>query len=157
MTNIVIITVGKLDKQQWKLAAQDYLKRLNFYAKLTIHNINDETSNNIFNNIKKETKKIDVFLEKYFNYESFLLDINSNLISSEDLSKIIINNQEYKENKLLFIIGGSNGVDSNLKLNNKIKKISFGKITLPHQLCFVVLLEQIYRAFQIINKTPYHK
>lgn len=70
---------------------------------------------------------------------------------------MINKNQIYQQGKIGFIIGGSNGVAQILKDNINLIKISFGKITLPHQLCYVVLLEQIYRSLQILNNESYHK
>ncbi|MDQ7983000.1 MAG: 23S rRNA (pseudouridine(1915)-N(3))-methyltransferase RlmH [Spiroplasma sp.] len=158
MLNIIIIAVGKLDKNYWNLAFQEYYKRLNSYAKITIHTINEITTNkNLEINLKLESNKINLLLTKYSDYQSFLLDLTGALISSEDLAKIIISNQNFHQGKLLFIIGGSNGVASDIKDNPKIKKLAFGRITLLHQLAQVILIEQIYRSMQIINNKPYHK
>lgn len=158
MLDIVLVCIGKIDKQYWKLPFQEYYKRLSNHAKITIHSINEiNADKNIAVNLKLEAEKIKVFLTKYSNYQLFLLDLTGKLISSEDLAKIIIENQNFYQSKLLFIIGGSNGVSQELKDNLKIKKLAFGKITLLHQLAQVILLEQLYRALQIINNTPYHK
>lgn len=91
------------------------------------------------------------------DYQWFLLDLLGNLISSEQLSQIISKNQTYQQGKIGFIIGGSNGVTQALKDNSNLIKILFDKITLPHQLCYVVLLEQIYRSLQILDNQSYHK
>lgn len=158
MLNIIIIAIGKLDKNYWNLAFQEYHKRLKSNAKITIHSINEITDNkNINTNLKLEATKIKPLLTKYSDYQHFLLDLNGDLITSEDLAKMIIRNQNYHQGKLLFIIGGSNGVDSEIKTNPKIKKLAFGRITLLHQLAQVILIEQLYRAIQIINNKPYHK
>lgn len=158
MLSIVIICVGKIDKQYWKLAFQEYYKRLKNNAKVTIHSINEINANkNIDINLKLEGDKINDFLSKYVDYQQFLLDLTGELVTSEDLAKIVIKNQNFYQGKLLFIIGSSNGVSQEFKSNKKIKKISFGRITLLHQLAQVILLEQLYRALQIINNKPYHK
>ncbi|MGL5268150.1 MAG: 23S rRNA (pseudouridine(1915)-N(3))-methyltransferase RlmH [Spiroplasma sp.] len=158
MLSIVIISVGKLDKQYWKLAYQEYYKRLQYNAKITVHNINEiNTNKNIAINLKLEFDKINNLLFKYLDYQHFLLDLTGKLISSEDLAQIIIQNQNFNQGKLLFIIGGSNGVSQELKNNSKIKKLAFSRITLLHQLAQVILLEQLYRALQIIDSRPYHK
>lgn len=158
MLNIVIISVGKIDKEYWKLAFQEYYKRLQNNTKITIHTINEINSNkNIKVNLKLEAEKINDLLLKYFDYQQFLLDLTGELISSEDLAKIIIKNQNFYQGKILFIIGGSNGVSQEFKNTQKIKKLSFGRITLLHQVAQVILLEQLYRALQIINNKPYHK
>lgn len=158
MLNIIIIAVGKLDKNYWNLAFQEYYKRLKSSAKITIHILNEITINkNIDINLKLEANKINLLLNKYSEYQFFLLDLNGDLITSEELAKIITTNQNFNQGKLLFIIGGSNGVASEIKHNSKIRKLAFGRITLLHQLAQVVLIEQLYRAIQIINNKPYHK
>lgn len=158
MINIVVICVGKLDKQYWRLAFQEYYKRLQYNVKLTVHNINEiNVDKNIVVNLKLEYEKINNLLSKYSDYQHFLLDLTGKMISSEDLAQIIIQNQNFNQGKLLFIIGGSNGVSQELKNSLTIKKIAFGRITLLHQLAQVILLEQLYRALQIIDSKPYHK
>lgn len=158
MLSIIVICVGKLDQQYWKLAFQEYYKRLQYNAKLIVHNINEiNVDKNIVVNLKLEYEKINNLLSKYSDYQHFLLDLTGKMISSEDLAQIIIQNQNFNQGKLLFIIGGSNGVSQELKDSLKIKKLAFGRITLLHQLAQVILLEQLYRALQIIDSKPYHK
>ncbi|MBE4704145.1 23S rRNA (pseudouridine(1915)-N(3))-methyltransferase RlmH [Spiroplasma platyhelix] len=158
MLDIVIICVGKIDKQYWKSAYQEYYQRLQNNAKVKVHIIDEiNLDKNINVNLKLESEKINDLLFKYTDYQSFLLDLTGQLISSEELAEMIIKNQNYYQGKLLFIIGGSNGVSQELKNNQKIKKLAFGRITLLHQLAQVILLEQLYRALQIINHKPYHK
>ncbi|MCL8210212.1 23S rRNA (pseudouridine(1915)-N(3))-methyltransferase RlmH [Spiroplasma attinicola] len=158
MLNIIIIAVGKLDTNYWSSAFQEYYKRLKNSAKITTHTINEITTNkNIAINLKLEAIKINLLLDKYHDYQSFLLDLNGDLITSEELAKIIITNQNFHQGKLLFIIGSSNGVATEIKNNSKIRKLAFGRITLLHQLAQVILIEQLYRAVQIINNKPYHK
>lgn len=158
MLEVVIICVGKVDKPYWKAAYQEYLKRLQNIVKVKIHTIDEinvDKNNKI--NLKLECEKISTLLAKYSHHQSFLLDLTGQLISSEDLAQIIIKNQNFYQGKLLFIIGGSDGVSQELKDNQQIKKLAFGCITLLHQLAQIILLEQLYRALQIINHQPYHK
>ena len=158
MLNIIIIAVGKLDTNYWNLAFQEYYKRLKNTTKITILTINEITTNkNIAINLKLEANKINLLLAKYFDYQTFLLDLNGDLITSEELAKIVTTNQNFYQGKLLFIIGGSNGGASEIKDNTKIRKLAFGRITLLHQLAQVILIEQLYRALQIINHKSYHK
>lgn len=158
MLDIIIICVGKIDKQYWKLPFQEYYQRLQNSAKIKIHQINEiNHDKNVSVNLKLEAQKINQLLNKYPNYQPFLLDLTGQLISSEELAAMIVKNQNFNQGKLLFIIGGSNGVSQELKENQKIKKLAFGKITLLHELAQVILLEQLYRALQIINHKPYHK
>ena len=156
MLNIVVICIGKIDRQYWKLAFEEYYKRLQINNKLNVITINEiNLTKNVTVNLKLEAEKINALLVKYLDYQSFLLDLTGKLISSEDLAGIIIKNQNFHQGKLLFIIGGSNGVSDEIK--TKMQKLAFGRITLLHQLAQVILLEQLYRALQIINNQPYHK
>ncbi|WP_308149929.1 MULTISPECIES: 23S rRNA (pseudouridine(1915)-N(3))-methyltransferase RlmH [unclassified Spiroplasma] len=157
MLSIKIICVGELSQQYWKLATNDYLTRVKKQANIIIQNIKESKLNLITVNINIESNKIIEYLDKNIDYQWMLLDLTGNLVTSEQLAQIIVKNQNYQQGKIGFIIGGSNGVNQELKANSKLIKIAFGKITLPHQLCYVVLLEQIYRSLQIINNQPYHK
>lgn len=158
MLEVVVVCVGKIDKPYWKAAYQEYLKRLQNNVKIKIHTIDEVNfDKNIKVNLKLEYEKISVFLAKYSQHQAFLLDLTGQLISSEDLAQIIVKNQNFHQGKLLFIIGGSDGVSQELKANQQIKKLAFGRITLLHQLAQIILLEQLYRALQIINHQPYHK
>jgi len=157
MLKIKIVCVGDLSQSYWKLAQQDYLKRIKKQANINTYLINEVNLTTIVLNIKQESTKIAQYCQKYHDYQWFLWDLSGKLITSEQLSQLVINNQNYHQGKIGFIIGGSNGVSDDLKTNSQLTMLAFGKITLPHQLCYLVLLEQIYRAFQIINNQPYHK
>lgn len=158
MLKIVIIAVGKLDANYWNLAFQEYYKRLKNSVKITIQTIDEITTDKNFAvNLKLEANKINLLLDKYRDYQSFLLDLTGDLITSEELAKIIVTNQNFHQGKILFIIGSSNGIAPEIKNNSKIRKLAFGRITLLHQLAQVILIEQLYRAIQIINNKPYHK
>ena len=143
---IKIICVGKIKESFYRDAISEYLKRLSKYHKVQIIEVADS-------NIKVEKelilKKID--LKDYI----ITLEIEGKQIGSVEFSNLIdktlINNSN-----ITFIIGGSDGLDDEIKsLSNY--KLSFSKMTFPHQLFRVVLLEQIYRAFRIINNESYHK
>lgn len=158
MLEVVVVCVGKIDKPYWKSAYQEYLKRLQNNVKIKIHTIDEvNVDKNIKINLKLEYEKISTLLAKYSQHQSFLLDLTGQLISSEEFAQLIIKNQNFHQGKLLFIIGGSDGVSQELKDNQQIKKLAFGRITLLHQLAQIILLEQLYRALQIINHQPYHK
>lgn len=157
MLKLKIICVGQLSLYAWKLAEAEYLNRIKKQVTIEINIIKESKLNLITANIENETIKINQLLTKNDDYQWYLLDLTGILITSEQLSQTIVNNQNYQQGKIGFIIGGSNGVGQLVNNNPKITKIAFGKITLPHQLCYIVLLEQIYRALQIINNQPYHK
>lgn len=133
-----------------KLGIKHYLSKLKHYANVEIIELKEieDSNNNYLVQLKKEKELIQKHINN--NYMTYICDINSNLVDSVQFSRIIDKNIN-----LCFVIGASNGLDDSLK--QTYKTISFGKITLPHKLFKVVLLEQIYRGFNIITKTKYHK
>ena len=144
---IRIICLGKLKEDYLKEAVDDYLKRINNYHKIEIVELKDNE------NIQEEEKEI----LNVLNPRSFkiALDIKGISTSSEELSSLI-DKKLMESANIDFIIGSSNGLSSNV-LSQVNMKISFGAITLPHGLFRVVLLEQIYRSFKILNNERYHK
>lgn len=159
MLNINIICVGKIKENYLQDAINEYTKRLSKYCKLTITELSDEKipdklNSNLSQQIKeKECNKILEHVKK----DSYVIALNveGTQLSSTDFSKKIEDISMLNSN-ITFIIGGSLGLTSSL-LNNCNMKISFSKMTFPHQLFRVVLLEQIFRAFKIINGETYHK
>ncbi len=147
MLKITIVAVGKLKEKFWKEACQEYLKRLSAYAKVSICELPDS------NKEKEAAAILEVLPEKD---PVLLLDIKGKELSSEQLSEKIDSYSLYGASHLVFIVGGSDGVTNEIK-KRATQCISFGPITLPHNLARVVLLEQIYRAFKISRKEPYHK
>ena len=143
---IKIITVGKIKENYLKEAINDYQKRINKYHKLEITEIEDDNIINEKDRILKHINKKDYLIA---------LDIQGIELTSIELSKkidnIFINNSN-----ITFIIGGSNGIHDSIK-NIVNYKLSFSKMTFPHQLFRLILLEQIYRSFKILNNETYHK
>ncbi len=157
--NINIISVGKIKEKYFTAAIEEYSKRLSRFVKLKISEVADEK---IPENASK--KEIEIVKEKEGNKILGKLDENSFIItlciegkelSSEEIAKKITDISMSSSN-ITFIIGGSLGLSDTVK-NKSQFRLSFGKITLPHQLMRVVLLEQIYRAFKINNNESYHK
>lgn len=157
---ITILCVGKIKEKYFVDAINEYLKRLQAYAKLEIIEAADEkTQDNAGQNeielIKnKEATRID----KYLNDSSYkiALAIDGKEMSSEELSCWLKKLTVQSLSSFTFVIGGSLGLSQNV-----IKKcdctLSFSKMTFPHQLMRVILLEQIYRSFKILANEPYHK
>lgn len=150
---IKIICVGKLKENYLKEAIEEYKKRLSKYTNLLIIELNDYNDKNTQIILNKEKQEI----EKYINKNDYIisLDIQGKMIDSVEFSnkidKIFIINPN-----ITFIIGGSYGIHEDIKkVSNEL--ISFSKLTFPHQLFRVMLLEQIYRAFKIQNNESYHK
>ena len=156
---ITIISVGKIKEKYLVEGIKEYSKRLSKYTKLEIIEVPDERapenlSKKEMKIIKdKEGKKIE---SKIKNSYVIALDIDGITFSSEELANKIEDIKTYNSSHVTFIIGGSLGLSSSI-LNNADLKMSFSKMTFPHQLMRLILLEQIYRLFRINNNEPYHK
>ena len=136
-----------------KEAVLEYAKRLSKYTKISIIELNDVSNTDVNTIIKKEQDEIlkNVDLKDYI----ITLDINGQNISSPEFANKL-SNTFISFSNITFIIGGSYGLSDNIKeLSNY--RLSFSKLTFPHQLFRVMLLEQIYRAFKINNNEEYHK
>ena len=159
MLTIKLICVGKLKENYLKLAVDEYSKRLSKYCKLDIvelpdEKIPDKINENIENEIK--SKECDNII-RHIKNDSYIiaLDLNGKQYTSEEFSSEIENISMFSSN-ITFIIGGSLGFTQKvLDLCNK--KICFSKMTFPHQLIRVFLLEQIFRGFKISNGETYHR
>ena len=150
---IKIICVGKIKEKFFKEALLEYEKRLNKYTKLAIIEVEDEENSNKNIVLQKEKEKIlkhiddkDFVITTEIEGESF-----SSLAFASNLDKILSNNKN-----VTFIIGGSYGLAEEIKQRSNLA-LSFSKFTFPHQLFRIILLEQIYRAYKIINGETYHK
>jgi len=150
---IKILCVGKIKEKFYRDAIDEYLKRLQKYTKVEIIECKDYSDLPINDILEKE--KIE--LEKYINLRDYVitLEIEGNQLSSVELSKKI-ENIFLKNSNITFIIGGSYGIHDSIK-NISNYKLSFSKMTFPHQLFRIILLEQIYRSFKISNNESYHK
>lgn len=150
---IKILCVGKIKEKFFKDAIEEYLKRISKYSKIEIIEVNDVDVNN--KNLNLEKEKINLI--KYINEKDYVitLEINEEQLSSEEFSTLI-DNTLIKHPNITFIIGGSDGLHEDIK-NKSNLKLSFSKMTFPHQLFRVILLEQIYRGFKIIKNESYHK
>ena len=159
MLNINIVCIGKIKDAYLKDAINEYSKRLSKYCKLTIlelpdEKIPDKLNESLSNEIKnKESNAILNHIKK----DSYIicLDLTGKELSSEDFSKNI-ENLSLQTSSITFVIGGSLGLSSDL-LKKAHQKICFSKMTFPHQLIRVFLLEQIFRAFKISNGETYHR
>lgn len=162
MLNIKIICIGKVREKSLKELINEYEKRISKYAKIEIIEMDDEkipqnASVAIEEQIKTiESKKILDRLTKYSNSNIILLDLKGKQYTSEEFANKIENIQTYSSSTIIFVIGGSLGMSKDL-LEYSTDKICFSKMTFPHQLIRVFLLEQIFRAFKIINNETYHK
>ncbi len=160
MLHINIICVGKLKEKYLQDALSEYSKRLSKYCFLNIIELNDEKlpsnlNDSLINQIKeKESNNIISHIEKGSYVIS--LDLKGKQYSSEDFSKKITDISLNCSSSITFIIGGTLGLSNKvLQLSNEL--ICFSKMTFPHQLIRVFLLEQIFRAFKISNNETYHR
>lgn len=150
---IKIICVGKIKEKFFKEAIIEYSKRITKYTNLQIIEVEDISNNDITNILEKEKNLI----MKNINAKDYVitLEIEGKELSSIEFSKKIEELQIYNSN-ITFVIGGSYGLHSEIKEKANYK-LSFSKLTFPHQLFRIILLEQIYRAYKIINNESYHK
>lgn len=156
--NITILCVGKIKEKFFTEAINEYKKRLSRFCKFEIIEIPDEkipdkASEKEVNTIKQ--KEGQAVLSKLKSGYVISMCIEGTEISSEQLAEKISETSMISSN-IVFIIGGSLGLSDEVKARSDLK-LSFGRITLPHQLMRVVLCEQIYRAFKINNNESYHK
>ena len=158
--NITIIGVGKIKENYLKKGINEYLKRLSPYAKVTIVEVPDESTKENMTQVEIDqvlNKEADRIIAKLKSGTAVVpLVIEGDLITSSDLAKQLNQYATYGKSHVTFIIGGSLGLSQAIK-KKADRNISFGRITLPHQLMRLVLVEQIYRAFRIINGHAYHK
>ena len=158
--NINIVCVGKIKEKYLKLGIDEFKKRLSKYCKLDIIELDDEKapenlSDKEMSIIKdKEGKKI---LSKVkANSYVIALAIDGKNISFEELADTMSKLAVRGNSNITFIIGGSLGLSDEV-LSRADYKLSFSKMTFPHQLMRLILLEQVYRAYRINNGEPYHK
>ena len=153
MLKIRVVAVGGIKENFYREAIEEYKKRLGKWAKVEIEEVPE--SSEIADPAKKREAEGEAILRR-LKGKAILLDVKGRRISSEGLSEIISRSALSGDSEITFVIGGSNGVSGKVK-QAASEILSFGDITLPHQLFRVVLLEQIYRAMSIIAGTPYHK
>ena len=157
---ITLITVGKIKEKYLKDAIAEYSKRLSRYCKLEIVEVADEkTPDNASDTVEdairdREGERI----LKYIKEDAYVitLEIAGKMLTSEEMAEKIDKLGVQGTSHIIFIIGGSIGLGREI-LKRSDYALSFSKMTFPHQLMRVILLEQIYRSYRIINHEPYHK
>jgi len=158
--NISIITIGKLKEKYLKLGIDEYLKRLSTYAKVDVIELPDEKAPENLREIEMEQvkdKEGERILAKINDDTHVIaLAIEGKMKSSEQLAKDLDQLATYGKSKIAFIIGGSLGLSKQV-MNRANDTLSFSKMTFPHQLMRLILLEQVYRAYRINRGEPYHK
>lgn len=157
---ITLITVGKIKEKYLKDAIAEYSKRLSKYCKLEIVEVADEKTPEQASAVVEDgiREKEGERILKYVKEDAYVitLEIGGKMLTSEELAKEIDTLGIQGKSHIIFIIGGSIGLGKNV-LKRSNYALSFSKMTFPHQLMRVILLEQIYRSYRIIHKEPYHK
>ncbi|MCI9066056.1 MAG: 23S rRNA (pseudouridine(1915)-N(3))-methyltransferase RlmH [Lachnospiraceae bacterium] len=157
---ITLITVGKIKEKFFRDAADEYGKRLSRYCKLDIREAADEKTPEKASQIQCEQilQKEGERILKLMPEDAFVitLEIEGRRLTSEAFASQIERLGVNGTSHIAFVIGGSIGLHNSIKKRADLA-VSFSDMTFPHQLMRVVLLEQIYRAYRIINREPYHK
>ena len=157
---ISIVCVGKIKEKYLKLGIDEFSKRLSKYCKLEVIELDDEkapenlSDKEMLMTKEKEGKKILSKIKD--NAHVIALAIDGKNLSSEELAETIDNLGVRGTSHIVFVIGGSLGLSDEV-LSRADYKLSFSKMTFPHQLMRLILLEQIYRSYRINNGEPYHK
>lgn len=157
---ITILTVGKIKEKYWNMAIQEYIKRLSRYCKLTIVEVADEKTpdgaGQALENQIKEKEGMRILSKIPSDAYVIALAIEGNMPDSIQLSKKMEQLAVRGVFHIVFVIGGSLGLSESV-LERAEEWLSFSKMTFPHQMMRVILLEQIYRSYRIMNHEPYHK
>lgn len=157
---ITILTVGKIKEKYLRDAVGEYTKRLSKYCKLEIIEVTDEKTPDHASEVVEEMirKKEGVRLMKHIRDDAYVitLEIGGKMLDSVQLSEKIDTLGIRGISHIIFIIGGSLGLSKEI-CDRSNYALSFSKMTFPHQLMRVILLEQIYRSYRIIQGEPYHK
>lgn len=158
--NIDIICVGKIKEKYLADAISEYSKRLSRYCNLSILEVSDEkTDENASDAMADRVKGLEAErILKHIKKGAFVitLEIGGKMLSSEELASKISELGTYGTSDIQFVIGGSLGLHKTVS-DVADYKLSFSKMTFPHQLMRVILLEQVYRSYRINNNEPYHK
>lgn len=158
--NISIITIGKLKEKYLKQGIEEYIKRLVSYAKVEIIELADEKAPENLSDaemVQIKQKEGERILQKISpDAHVIALAIQGKMKSSEQLADDLDKLATYGKSKVAFVIGGSLGLSDEV-MKRSDEALSFSKMTFPHQLMRLILVEQIYRAFRINRGEPYHK
>ena len=157
---IRILTVGKIKEKYLNDGIAEYAKRLGRYCKLTFCQVADEkTPDKASDALNQQIKEVEgERLMKHIREHDYViaLAIDGKMLDSVELSKLVERLGVEGKSSIAFVIGGSLGLSDKV-LKRADYKLSFSKMTFPHQLMQMILLEQVYRGYRIMNNEPYHK
>lgn len=153
---INIIAVGKIKEKYIADGINEFVKRIKGYVSIEIYEVKDDgNDNNRESSLKKEEERINEILNKNKGY-NILLDLSGKHITSEEMAKKLNDIAVNGNSRINFIIGGSYGVADSIREMVQFR-LKFSEFTFPHQLMRLILTEQIYRWFNILNNGKYHK
>lgn len=154
MFDVVILAVGKVKEKHWQAAVKEYSARLKPYARVIVEEVEAEPFRRESDKEKakqKEGERQLAALSKYSNSEIIILDERGREFTSPEFSEFF----SREARRVIFVIGGALGFSENFS-KRTFTKVSLSKMTMPHELARVVLLEQIYRAATIVTGKSYH-
>jgi 23S rRNA (pseudouridine1915-N3)-methyltransferase len=158
--NITIIGVGKLKEAYWRCAADEYLKRLSGYAKIKVIEVNDcpmiDGESEKADQAIREKEGDEILAKLKPNDFVVLLDLNQKQFDSYSLADKINEWMVKGGSSITFVIGGSLGLGNNIKKRGNAT-LCLSSLTFTHQMTRIILLEQLYRSFRILNHEPYQK
>jgi 23S rRNA (pseudouridine1915-N3)-methyltransferase len=146
MIKLNLVSVGNLKEKYWVDAVAEYAKRISRFADIRITEVSEG---------KTVAAEGEAVLKKLKGYK-IITDIGGKLVSSPDIADIMENTLNNGKSEISVVIGGSEGLSDAVK-NAADTRISFGRVTYPHQLMRVIVCEQLYRALTIMNHVTYHK
>lgn len=160
MMNLTILCIGKLKERYWTEAVCEYSKRLSRYCDLTVEELKEEKAPQNPSPAEEETVKQEEGRRMLSRVKDqayvVALDVKGKALSSQELAFQMEQLGVEGKSSVVFLIGGSLGLSEEV-LSRADFRLSFSKMTFPHQMMRVILLEQIYRSFKIIRKETYHK
>jgi len=153
---ITVIAVGKIKERALTALINEYRKRISSYSKIEIIEVNDEPNDKLEAEKIKELEGQRILKQIKKNSYVVLLDLQGKALNSEELAKKIEQINTYHSSNITFIIGGSLGVSENVK-DKADFELKLSELTFPHNLARLLILEQIYRSYKILNNETYHK
>lgn len=157
-----VLAVGNLREPHWQTAAAEYLKRLKPYARVEVIEVKEEPLPELGLTAeeaaarRREGERLAAHLAKLSRPHVVVLDVTGQPLSSEELADHLAGLALDGQSNVAFILGGASGLAPEV-LNSADLRLSLSRLTFPHQMARVILLEQLYRAFKIMRREPYHR
>lgn len=153
---IQIVAVGRIKEKAMKQLIEEYAKRISAYSKIEIAEVEDEPNNSLPEETVKQIEGERILKQIKKDSYVILLDLQGKMIDSEKLAQKISEINTYHSSNISFVIGGSLGVSQKV-IERADFRLKLSDMTFPHNLARLIILEQIYRSYKILNHEPYHK